>query len=158
MKFLSTCNLLMWISRVCRLWFNWISFKSSLLRTFLFWDNSILVKLVWRFLWSVVVWGFDLTWVCPHYLWVIRHSYQYHLILWKAIWWYCQKQIILTFAVPVHLHLNCHQRSGLIFSWIGIVNWLSMLRSVWPLQCIQLGFYGKIGFCSFLHRRLVGHC
>ena len=46
MKFLSTCNLLMWNSRVHRLCFEWISFKSNCLKTFLFWDASILAKLV----------------------------------------------------------------------------------------------------------------
>ena len=127
MKFLSTCNLLMWNSRVCRLWFNWISFKSNCLRAFLFWDASILVKLVsLEILWPVVVGGFDLTWVCPHYPWVIGHSHWYCLILQKAIWRYCQKQIILTFMIPALPHCNCHQILGPIFSWIGIVNWLLM--------------------------------
>ena len=45
MKFMSTFYLWIWNSRVCRLWLNWISFNSSCLKTFLFWNASIIIKL-----------------------------------------------------------------------------------------------------------------
>ena len=70
-KFLSTCNLLMWNPGVCRLWFNWISCKSNCLRSFLFWDASILVKLVslkislicfcWRFWFNLSMYTLSLS-------------------------------------------------------------------------------------------------
>ena len=145
----------MWNSRVCRPWFSWISLKSNCLRTFLFWDASILVRLVslkislicccWLF-WSDMSMS---TLSLNHWTFssVPPNPTKSHL---KTL----PKQIVLTFTVHAHLHLHYHQRSGLILSWIEIVNWLSMLRSIWPLQCIQLRFYGMIGFYSFLHRSL----
>ena len=149
----------MWNSTVCRLWFNLITFKSNCLRTFLFWDASIIFKLVslkislicccWRFWFDMSMSTLSLS---------IGHSHQQCLILQKANWGHLQKQIVLTFVVPAHLCLNYYQRSILIFSWIKIVNWLSILRSVWPSQWIQLRFHGMTEFCSFVHRQLVGHC
>ena len=72
----------MWNLRVCRLWFHWISFKSNCLRTFPFWDASILVKLVslktslicccWRFWFDMIMstlslnhWTFSLVLLNP---------------------------------------------------------------------------------------------